>query len=174
MAFKNNDPHAIAGAISVFSRALHLIDFGYKYIAFTPALHSGDVKCDTNSNTTQLCAGLAEKFKVQCLTNILAKGRHKKLHTITKGVERDAEVAGKYECSSQMNFDCVFVFDDFTTRGATITEIARAIKHNNRKTDIIGVVLGKNENRGFAAHNDVSVSNDHLPNRWLNLWDRQL
>ena len=67
----------------------------------------------------------------------------------------------------------ILVFDDFITRGATLSHIAQAIHKTNGEVRVYGVGLGKNERRSYQMeHFGVEISNNHIPKEWDELWQQ--
>ena len=75
--------------------------------------------------------------------------------------------------SSAIDADTILVFDDFITRGSTLSHIAQAILRENPRVRVYGLALCKTEGRGFNKDRfGVELSNDHVPGEWRTLWDR--
>jgi len=102
---------------------------------------------------------------------LLRKKPHRPLHTLPDADSRDSEVKGKYSSAyfsdvTANRVRLVVVIDDIVTRGATMDEVARAIKKENGDIPVYGVALAKNERKSFW--ND-QISNDHISEQVLSM-----
>ncbi|WP_027359769.1 phosphoribosyltransferase [Desulforegula conservatrix] len=72
------------------------------------------------------------------------------------------------------DYKYICIVDDLITRGATISEIIRAIRTSNQVSIIFGVVLGKTENINYANHIGIEINNNHVPEEYAEIWDSKL
>ena len=64
------------------------------------------------------------------------------------------------------------VFDDFITRGDTLSHIAQAILDANPRANVYGIGLSKTERLSYHRERfGVELSNDHVPKRWVKAWN---
>ena len=101
---------------------------------------------------------------------ILSKARHRPLKSLDHSAERDSEVHGTYRSRGVAGAVGLFVIvDDFATRGATFSEIRRALLEASPGWSIVNLALAKNENDHFW---DGNISNDHVPAELDRVWEK--
>ena len=102
---------------------------------------------------------------------------NKPLHTIRgypgeTASQRDSEISGKYSCNSVSGeYKGIFILDDLCTRGATVSEIARALKTQLKNIPIWGLALAKNDRKRYMHDKGKDISNDHIPAAYAKKWD---
>ncbi len=173
--FKDGHSMAIQGAceimVMVFSDLLQRLNTQHHKVGLVTALSHDDTHTDKTKPLSKLANSLTREFNNLCwLPNILQKDRHEKLLAQT-GEERDREIQGKYRCGELPdNIQSIIIIDDLTTRGATFSEIARAIKERNSRAEIHLVALGKNYSSNYMSK---VMSNKHIEGRFSeieNIW----
>ncbi len=98
----------------------------------------------------------------------ITKQAHRPIHGIYNAADRQAVLdEAEYE-GANIDADSILVFDDFITRGDTLSHIAQAILGSNPDATVYGVALGKTERHSW----DPNVSNAHVPQEWDTLWER--
>lgn len=101
--------------------------------------------------------------------DILSKRVHESRHSMKgSALVRDAVVEGAYQ-AGMVKASTVVILDDFATRGATINDVARAIRQSLKGVDVVGLVLGKNERVKYAGN---AVNNLHIPAVYEQVWLR--
>ena len=90
------------------------------------------------------------------------------IHDIYNAAERDAELDKAAYAAKALNVRNVFVFDDFITRGSTQSRIAQAIQTSTPHARVYAVALAKTDRRSYWG----ALSNDHVPVKWDELWQR--
>lgn len=174
-AFKEGEPRAVRAACAVMLQATSRIRWGQagrRFSLVSAIPHAGTVLPQTAA-LFQLGQTVATNNGWEWEPNALSKAPHQSLHNMRGGgTARDAEVAGKYVARVGFNSDFILILDDFTTRGSTIREIARALRVQCPNAVIDGLVLGKTERQTFAADRGLDLNNDHIPADYAALWDR--
>jgi len=174
-AFKENEPQAVGAACAVMSQATSRITWGQTGRRFTlvSAIPHAETALPQTAALFQLGQTVAANNGWEWEPNALSKNPHQSLHNMRGGcAQRDAEVAGKYAARTGFNSDFILILDDFTTRGSTIAEIARALRVRCPNAVIGGLVLGKTERQTFAAERGLDLNNNHVPADYATLWDR--
>lgn len=170
ISFKNKSNKAEWGGAFLFYEAVpalikHL-GVDPKRTAFIPALSSSEQRADPGRAVCWIARVCAELCGTQYTDTALSKQVHQKIHTIFSADGRTAELnKANYKCV-KLDADHVFVFDDFITRGDTLSRIAQAVLAANQKCKIYGVALAKAESVAYCPNPD----NDQVPARWDDLW----
>lgn len=158
---------AISGACAVLPDAARRIQLPQP-ISVVTAISSQDTTLNPNSGLAILGRATAASTGWSWSQDALAKKPHASRHnTPCSAQDRDALVQGAYT-ADRINAASVVVIDDFATRGATISDIGRAIRTTSGNVNIVGLVLGKNERAGWAG---ARVNNNHIPARYEELWE---
>ena len=98
----------------------------------------------------------------------ITKDRHPRLTGIASAAERDAAVDGAYLAAPIGGEPgLVIVVDDFCTRGATLADIARAIRESNPGWEVQAASLAKAER---AAYWKGELTNAHIPDALDAAW----
>ncbi|MYC37379.1 MAG: phosphoribosyltransferase [Chloroflexi bacterium] len=117
---------------------------------------------------SKLASALAGSRGWEWLPHHVTKDRHPSLTGIASAADRDATVDGKYLAAPIGGEPgLVIVVDDFCTRGATFTDIARAIRESNPGWEIQPVSLAKAER---AAYWNGELTNAHIPDFLDAIW----
>lgn len=170
--FKEMDPGAVnGGARLLYGAVPPLIDatgVDLKDTVFIAALSSGETTAQANRAIPYIasqCAGLVgARFEL----NALQKNAHKKIHTFFSVEERNAELDKAEYVSAPLGAGNIVVFDDFITRGDTLSRIALAILETNPKAKVYGVALAKNESVAWCPN----PKNDQMSAKWDKLWEQ--
>ena len=80
--------------------------------------------------------------------------------------DRLKEVYGAYTYDGPSNFDLVVILDDYCSTGATMAEIARAVKASNTDIKAAGLALARSR-----SDRSGKTMNNHLRSDWGVLWD---
>ncbi len=114
---------------------------------------------DTPAST--LASALARSRSWEWLPHHVTKDRHPRITGIASAAERDATVDGVYLATSIGGEPgLVIVVDDFGTRGATLTDIARAMRESNPGWKIQAASLARTER---VAYWKGELTNAHIP-----------
>ncbi|MER9302878.1 MULTISPECIES: phosphoribosyltransferase [unclassified Mesorhizobium] len=168
--FKDKNNKAEWGAATVLYDAaptlIKHLGIDPKRASFIPALSSKETKADPSRSIPWITKECAKTVGAQYSDSILSKNVHQKIHTIYSAEGRSAELdKAKYQ-SAKIDADHVFVFDDFITRGDTLSRIALAVLAANPKCKVYGIALAKAESVAYCPNPE----NDHVPARWDTLW----
>jgi predicted amidophosphoribosyltransferase len=106
--------------------------------------------------------------------SLLTKQPHRSLHRLGGAADRSLELQkANYQALALPNhLRRVLVLDDVVTRGETLSAIAKAIKTTAPAIRVYGIALGKSERQSYAAGFGYMISNDHVPLRWADRWDK--
>lgn len=170
--FKSGDVEALYGASRLMYTAVPDLFAALRLkpaeTVFIPALSSGETKANPERAIPFIAKGCATSLGVRFRIDALSKNVHKKIHSFYSVAERNAELdKAKYE-SKQLDALHVLVFDDFITRGDTLSRIALAVLAKNPKTTVYGVALAKNERVAYCPN----PTNDQIAGRWNLAWRR--
>ena len=167
--FKYGEPTAARAATRTFCAAFE--DFrpaGNPRVVVVSSVSSGQniVQSDTPAST--LAYALAQSRGWEWLPHHVTKDRHPSLTGIASAGKRDAAVDGVYLASAIGGEPgLVIVVDDFCTRGATLADIARAIRESNPGWQIQPASLAKAER---AAYWKGELTNAHIPDELDAAW----
>ena len=160
--FKYGEPSAATAATRTFCAAFE--DFrpaGNPRVVVVSSVSSGRniVQHDTLAST--LASALARSRGWEWLPHHVTKDRHPRITGIASAAERDATVDGVYLATPIGGEPgLVIVVDDFCTRGATLADIARAVRESNPGWKVQGASLAKAER---AAYWKGELTNAHIP-----------
>lgn len=168
----NVQARALSGASAVLTAALQPLSQSSSRIGVVCAHSHSATGLVPGSQVASLARSLAQNLSFQWCAHAITKQSHQSLQTLTSWAARDGEVHGKYTCAGlPAGLSHVMIVDDFTTRGATIAEIARAIRLVDPSVNMFGVVLGKNERQSyFQLQTGLPLSNSHIPANLAALW----
>jgi hypothetical protein len=170
--FKENDMSALYGGADLLrgaiSELVKEIGLDMSDSVFVTALASGETAASKDRALPKLTRACAEIVGADFSIGALSKNIHQKLHNFYTEAERDAELEKANYQSTTLGKKNIFVFDDFITRGATQSKIARAILSTNPKSRVYAVALCKAERQAFCPN----PQNDHIPARWNELWEK--
>ena len=160
--FKYGEPAAARAATRTFCAAFE--DFrpaGNPRVVVVSSVSSGQniVQSDTPAST--LASALAGSRGWEWLPHHVTKDRHPSLTGIASAAERDATVDGAYLAAPIGGEPgLVIVVDDFCTRGATLADIARAVRESNPGWEVQPASLAKAER---TAYWKGELTNAHIP-----------
>lgn len=177
-AFKNQEKGSLKGAARVLYNAIPLLikhmNWSPTDTALTAVLSSDDTNCVPTKPLPRLGSALASKIGVQWMPDILSKKPHRKLHSVGPRDERDAEAdKAEYRCAPITGVQRVLLLDDMITSGKTANNIRNAILEANRRMYVYPLALGKTEKKKFAADHGRTLTNEHVPASWAQLWDAE-
>jgi hypothetical protein len=176
--FGPNQEAAIRGATQTLETALPplLEARGWRpaETAITAALSSTDTRLVPTKPLPRTASAVAQAQGMTCLSNLLTKQAHQRLHSLNSAAERAAEVEKAQYKSAAVPAGTrrVLVLDDLATRGDTLSAIAGAIQAATPGIEVVGIALGKNERKAFAADSGYNISNDTVPAAWATAWDQ--
>ena len=110
---------------------------------------------------------------MEFVRDAITKKVHRPLHNTTNANRRREILDNAGYKSRKFRDKDIVIFDDFITRGDTLSHIAQAIHAKNQEVSVYGVALGKTERRAYHKNwFGVDLSNDHVPEKWDILWKR--
>ncbi len=170
--FKAKNRGAVVGAVTMMEEAVPQLVVGLNLnvsrTIFVPALSSGETVASEKGVLPVLARRCAKAAGADFMHDAITKQAHRPIHGISNAADRRTVLdEAKYEAG---NIDArnILVFDDFITRGDTLSHIAQAILKSNAGARVYGVALGKAERRSW----DPNVSNAHIPQQWDSLWEQ--
>ena len=167
--FKYGEPAAARAATRTFCAAFEdFLPVGNPRVVVVSSVSSGHniVQDDTPAST--LACALARSRAWEWLPHHVTKDRHPRITGIASAAERDATVDGVYLATPIGGEPgLVLVVDDFCTRGATLADIARAIRESNPGWKVQGASLAKAER---AAYWKGELTNAHIPDVLDAVW----
>jgi len=170
--FKNKEKQATWGAAELFygavPRLIKKLGVDVNDTVFIAALSSGETTAAGNRAIPFIakeCAGLVgARFDLKALS----KNAHSKIHNFYSIESRNAELDKAEYKSIPLNAKNVFVFDDFITRGDTLSRIALAVLKENPKARVYGIALAKSESLAYCPN----PTNDQMNTEWDKLWEQ--
>lgn len=168
--FKNKDSKALFGGARLFYAAFpplfESLQLNGNDSVFVSALSSSEKTADPNRSIPYITSELAAVVGAHVSIGSISKQVHSKIHNLYKADLREAELdKAKYVCG-QLPATNVFVFDDFVTRGGTLSRVAQAVKASNPEAKVYGVALAKTERISYCPHPD----NSHVSPAWDKIW----
>ena len=167
--FKYGEPTAARAATRTFCAAFE--DFlppGNPRIVVVSSVSSGQNIAQSDTPASRLASALAQSRGWEWLPHHVTKDRHRSLTRIASAAERDAAVDGAYLAAPIGGEPgLVIVVDDFCTRGATLADIARAIRESNPGWEVQPASLAKAER---AAYWKGELTNAHIPDVLDAVW----
>ena len=167
--FKYGDPSAAMAARRTFCAAFEdFLPAGDPRIVVVSSVSSGQNIAQKDTPASTLASALAITRGWEWLPHHVTKDRHPRISGLTSAAERDATVDGVYLASAIGGEPgLVIVVDDFCTRGATLGDIARAIRESNPGWKVQGASLAKIER---AAYWKGELTNAHIPDELDAIW----
>jgi hypothetical protein len=157
LSFKDGIEAAVRGACAVFPEAIKAtLNIDKKPILLVSASSSSDSCLRSGAPLYRLGSAIGEYMEWEWRPDLLKHKPHKPLHTIRgypgeTASQRDSEISGKYSCNSVSGeYKGIFILDDLCTRGATVSEIARALKTQLKNIPIWGLALAKNDRKRYG------------------------
>ena len=174
--FKAKRRSALRGGKAVMEKAVpglvKQLGLDASKTVFIPALSSGETVASEKGVLwlmTRFCARCAD---VRFVGDAITKEAHKPLHQYFNAERRGEILDGADFRSKGVRAKHFLVFDDFITRGDTLSHIAQAILDANPRASVYGIGLSKTERRRYHRETfGVELSNDHVPERWVKLWN---
>jgi len=174
--FKAKRQAAIRGGVNLMRTAVPLLvrrlGLDPSRTVFVPALSSSETVASEKGVLSVLTRCCAKAANAGFALDAITKKPHRPLHNIyNSGRRREILDEADYK-SRRIRAENILIFDDFITRGDTLSHIAQAIHEANRGVNVYGVGFGKTERRAY--HRDrfgVEISNDHVPEKWETLWE---
>ena len=167
--FKYGEPAAARAATRTFCAAFE--DFlppGNPRVVVVSSVSSGQNIVQHDTPASILASALAESRGWEWLPHHVTKDRHPRITGLASSAERDATVDGVYLAAPIGGEPgLVIVDDDFCTRGATLADIARAIRESNPGWQIQPASLAKAER---AAYWKGELTNAHIPDALDAAW----
>ena len=134
---------------------------GNPRIVVVSSISSGQNIVQHDTPASILASALAGSRGWEWLPHHVTKDRHPRITGLPSAAKRDATVDGKYLAAPIGGEPgLVIVVDDFCTRGATLADIARAIRESNPGWKVQGASLAKAER---AAYWKGELTNAHIP-----------
>lgn len=168
--FKNDEPKALVGGARLFYEAFPPLFEALKLrgrdTVFVSALSSAETEADRERQIPFITAELADLVGARDGIDAITKQRHGKIHNLYRSGERDAELAKANYVSERLPARNVFVFDDFVTRGGTLSKIAQAVHASNPGSTVYGIALAKTERIAYC----YNPENDQVPAKWNKVW----
>ena len=160
--FKYGEPTAAKAATRTFCAAFE--DFrpaGNPRVVVVSSVSSGHMTVEYDTPASRLSCALARSRAWEWRPGVITKYPHPRISGIASAAERDATVDGVY-LATPIGGDpgLVIVDDDFCTRGATLADIARAIRESNPGWKVQAASLAKTER---AAYWQGELNNAHIP-----------
>ncbi|MDV4160573.1 hypothetical protein R1538_05495 [Rhizobium leguminosarum] len=168
--FKNKDHKTFYGGARLMYAALPPLLASMNLLAkdcvFVSALSSSETAADPNRQIPYIASQLAETMGAGLAIEAITKQPHNRIHDIYKAELRQAELDKASYVSSKLPAPNVFIFDDFVTRGDTLSRVAQAVLETNPHSKVFGVALAKTERLSYCPNPD----NAHVPARWNEIW----
>ena len=160
--FKYGEPSVVSAATRTFCAAFE--DFrlaGEPRVVVVSSISSGQNIVQQDTPASRLASALARSRGWEWLPHHVTKDRHPSLTGIAAATKRDATVDGVYLAAAIGGEPgLVLVVDDFCTRGATLADIARAVRKSNPGWKVQAASLAKAER---AAYWKGKLTNAHIP-----------
>lgn len=174
--FKDKRQMAIRGGTNLMETAVPLLvkrlGLDASKTAFVPALSSSETVATGGSILAVMTGRCATVANTVVLLEAITKKPHVPLHSIYSADKRREILDDAEYKSGKIKAKNILIFDDFITRGDTLSHIALAIlEANPGVAAVYGVGLAKTERRAYHKERfGVDISNEHIPERWETLW----
>ena len=167
--FKFDGGPAVEAATRTFCAAFDSVRVPEdRRVVVASAISSGDTVASPNSPAASLGRSLAQNRSWEWQPWLLKKQPHKSLSSLTTAPNRDCAVQGAYFAKPIKGpRGVVLIVDDFCTRGATLADIARAIRESNPGWNVKAATLAKNES---AEYWGGQLTNEHIPEVLDSVW----
>ena len=158
----------MAGAFSDLIRRLNIDP---DQTAIIPCIASSETSASPTRTVSSIARHCADQSGIRFIDCAVTKKTHPPISSIKSADERKLIISNANYSAAQIDARHVIIFDDFITRGDTLSAVASAIRQTNDIDSVYGVALGKNESADYWERNyDLKVSNDHVPIDWLMQW----
>ena len=160
--FKRGEPAAVRAATRTFCAAFEdFLPAGDPRVVVVSSVSSGQNIAQHDTPASRLASALAGSRGWEWLPHHVTKDRHPRISGLASAAERDATVDGVYLAAAIGGEPgLVLVVDDFCTRGATLADIARAVRESNPGWKVQAASLAKVER---AAYWKGDLTNAHIP-----------
>lgn len=135
-------------------------------------LGHNDTATRTGNYLAFIGQAVAQGHGLAWMPDLLTKVKTGELKRAGSPSSRREMIRGAYSAQPCPGFTRIMVLDDFSTSGATLQEISRAIKTANPAVKVKGLILGKHENKAYWKWKGRVISNGHLPSGLADLWDQ--
>ena len=170
------DRSALVGGVMMMEAAVPRLVKGLgldvSRTTFVPALSSSETIASEKGHLPILARCCAEATGADFVHDAITKQAHQPIHGIYTAADRRAVLDKAEYKAGDIDADSILVFDDFITRGDTLSHIAEAILESSPGATVYGVALGKAERRAYHRRYGIEISNDHVPQRWDTLWEQ--
>lgn len=166
---------AVYGAFNLMKIAvpalMNHLELDESRTTFIPALSSSETVTSERGVLSVMARVCAKSANANFIGNAITKKTHHPLH-LSGNAERRREILDEADYKSgRIKAENILIFDDFITRGETLSHIARAIHKANSGVRVYGVGLGKNERRSYLRQYGFEISNDRIPEQWDDFWE---
>ena len=172
--FKSKSRPALCGGFELLQAAVPRLVSGLgldaSRTAFLPALSSAETTAVEKGVLSMAARKCAAATGATFVRDAIRKKAHQPLHRLYNADRRHEVLDEADYRSAPIDATGVLVFDDFITRGDTLSHIAKAILSSNPRMTVYGVALAKTEKRNFWEQQGVEISNDHVPQSWMLAW----
>ena len=167
--FKSSDAPAIEAAIRTFCTAFHNVRYpGDHRVVVVSAISSRHTSVVPRTPAARLGKALADSRGWEWHVGLLSKRLHPSLSSMSSAPDRDSTVNGIYSASRIAGDPgVVLIVDDLCTRGATLADIARAIRQSNPEWRVRAASLAKTERAEFWQG---TLTNAHIPEVLDSAW----
>lgn len=173
--FKKNQPDAIHHAQRLMAQAVpdlvRRLEIEPDHTAFVPCLASSETTASPTGAVGSIARRCADKAGVRFIGDAVTKKTHVRLSILGTAEERQRALADAGYSATRIAARNILLFDDFITRGATLSTVASVIRQTNKThTRIFGIALGKNERVSYLKRHDRKASNGHVRPEWSKQW----
>ena len=167
--FKYGEPTAATAATRTFCAAFEgFHPTGNPRVVVVSSVSSEHMIVEYDTPASRLACALARSRAWEWRPGVITKYPHPRISGIASAAERDATVDGVYLATPIGGVPgLVLVVDDFCTRGATLADIARAVRESNPGWKVQGASLAKTER---AAYWRGELTNAHIPDVLDAVW----
>ena len=173
--FKRAETKALRGGAMVLGGAcqglVRRLGLDRSRTVFIPALSSKETVARNSGTLWKLAEYCARQVGARFVGDGVRKKAHAPLHRQLDSAARKAILDEADFRASRIEGENIVIFDDFITRGATMSHIARAILDVNPGAKVYGVALGNNQSAKYVEEVLLlDIDNSHIPDSWDVLW----
>ena len=172
--FKAKEQAAICATVTLMKSTVPLLvkclELDESKTVFMPALSSSETVAPEKGILSVMTSVCAKAANVDFVRNAITKETHHPLHRSGNADKRRKILDEADYKSGRIKAENILIFDDFITRGETLSHIAQAIHKANSGVRVYGVGLGKNERRSYLEQYGFEISNNRIPEKWDDLW----
>ncbi len=169
--FKANQIGALYGGARLLyaavPRLIQTMGTDIRDCVFVPALSSSETVAAEKRAIPIIAKETARLVGARFELGALSKNPHGRIHNLYSAESRNAELDKAQYKSTNLGARQVFVFDDFITRGDTLSRIALAIHAANPQVNVYGIALAKTERIDFCPN----PTNDQMSAEWNTIWE---